>query len=82
MSEYGIFNPKPYNSSEVGKKVLKLFEKLKRKANNVTNNHAPLTTDIGVEPVGNEEFVPITKKDYGFDWDNRKFLSGEDYMPE
>ena len=33
MSNYGIFDPKPYYSSEVGKKVLKVFEKLKRKAN-------------------------------------------------
>ena len=42
----------------------------------------PLTTDIGVEPVGNEEFVPIVKKEYDFDWENRKFLSIEDYQPE
>ncbi len=41
-----------------------------------------LTTDIGVEPIGNEEFVPIVKKDYGFDWDNRKFLVCVDYQLE
>ncbi len=57
-------------------KLSKHFDFLKRGFAN------PLTTEVGIEPIGNEEFVPIVKTDYGFDWDNRKFLVSEDYQPE
>ena len=63
------------------RKALIVFKKLKAKAK-LYNKRTPVTTDISVEPVGNQEFVDIAKKDYGFDWYTRKFLSSEDYQPE
>lgn len=41
-----------------------------------------MTTDTGIEPIGNQDFGQIGKNDHGFDWDNRTFLVSEDYQPE
>jgi hypothetical protein len=42
-----------------------VFKKLKAKE--FSAKRAPLTADIGVETIGNQELLPIVKKDYGFD---------------
>jgi hypothetical protein len=62
--------------------LMKFKHPVKRR---VIKKSTPVPSPIGdgtVEPIGNEDFVPITKKEYGFDWDNREALAGEDYMPE
>ena len=40
---------------------------------------APSVNDIGIEPVGDQEMEDIEKREYGFDWESSKTLSGEDY---
>ena len=55
------------------RKALKIYYKLKRKAKD-----SPTSNDIGIEPVGDEEFQNLEKREYGFDWESRKSLAGED----
>lgn len=77
MSEYGIFNPKPYDS-EVGKKALKIFEKLKEKANKLDRvRHDPRLGEQDEEPnfeqlnreaVKSLHFLPeVQKTEEGFE---------------
>ena len=44
--------------------------------------HPLATAQVGIDPVGNTEYEELEKRPYGFDWQTRKFLSSEDYMPE
>ena len=44
--------------------------------------HPLAAAQVGTDVIGNGEYEDLIKRDYGFDWETRKFLSGEDYMPE
>ena len=68
------------------KLMMKFHRPVKRKVIDKTSPvPAPIgagTNDVGIDPIGNEEFVPITKKEYGFDWEKRKGLDVDEYRPE
>jgi len=44
--------------------------------------HPLAAAQVGIDPIGNGEYEDLEKRPYGFDWETRKFLSSEDYMPE
>ena len=44
--------------------------------------HPLAAAQIGTDVVGNGEYEDLIKRDYGFDWETRKFLSSDDYMEE
>ena len=75
MSNYGIFNPKPYDS-EFGKKVLKIFEDIVRKKKTGVrrdprlNEHddAPNFEQLNRDAVKSLHFLPeANKTDEGFE---------------
>jgi len=44
--------------------------------------HPLAAAQVGTDVVGNTEYEELEKRPYGFDWETRKFLSSDDYMPE
>ena len=66
--------------SNAGDKVLKVFEKLKKKEVEIAKPVPTSTSmDVGVEPIGTQEMHDILKKDYGFDWEKSKGLDIDEY---
>ena len=71
--------------SDTGDKVLKVFEKLKKKqvalAKPVPTSTSIASSDAIVEPTGTPEMQDIEKRDYGFDWETSKGIDVDEYRP-
>ena len=68
--------------SDTGDKVLKVFEKLKKKEKELKSTPTSTSTDVGVEPTGTPEMQDIEKREYGFDFEKSKGLDVDEYRPE
>ena len=69
--------------SNAGDKVLKVFEKLKKKeiAQAKPSSTSSASMEGGVEPTGTPEMQELDKKEYGFDWQTSKGLDVDEYRP-
>jgi hypothetical protein len=82
MEYHGMLQVKD-TGSNAGRKVLKVFEKLKKKEVALVKSAPTSTsTDVGVEPTGTPEMMDMEKRDYGFDWPTSKGPDIDEYRPE
>jgi hypothetical protein len=67
--------------SDSGRKVLKVFEKLKAKEVKRIKPAPASTNDVVPETLGVPEMQDIEKREYGFDWPTSKGLDVDEYRP-
>jgi len=68
--------------SNTGKKVLKVFEKLKAKEAKIIKPAPESSNDIVPETLGTPEMMDLEKREYGFDWPTSKGPDIDEYCPE